>query len=361
MLLVLILAAVLWGLGLVMGASRGARLVTVGVLFALVFGVQLLLPPAHPLRQATGGDIRLWALVVGALVLVFVYREGLRFLRARARPAPGGAAVAEPVPEPGAERPGAFSDAELGRYARHMILKEIGGPGQRRLKEARVLVVGAGGLGAPALQYLAASGVGRITIADADVVEESNLQRQVIHTEAMVGRSKVESAAAALRALNRHVEVVPVVEAMTAANAAELIAGHDLVLEGTDNFETRYAVNAACVAAGVPLIGAALTPWEGQISLWHPAEGGPCYQCVFPEAPAPDLVPSCAVAGVAAPLPGVLGAMMAMEAVKVITGAGETLRGRLMIYDGLYAETRTIRVQRRADCPVCGTGEAQDA
>ncbi|NDV00119.1 HesA/MoeB/ThiF family protein [Pseudoroseicyclus tamaricis] len=354
MLFVLFLALVLWGLGLILGASRQARLVMLGVLIGAVLVIQVALPAAHPLRVATGGDVRLWLLVIAGLAIAAVYRAGLRWLRARARPAPVAAPAAVPEEEAAPDRTAPFAEAELTRYARHIILKEIGGPGQRRLKEASVLVVGAGGLGAPALQYLAASGVGRIAIADGDVVEETNLQRQVIHTEAMVGRPKVESAAAALRALNRHVEVVPIAEPVTEENAADLIAGHDLVLDGTDSFATRYAVNAACVAARVPLIGAALTPWEGQISLWHPAAGGPCYRCVFPEAPAADLVPSCAVAGVAAPLPGILGAMMAMEAVKLLTGAGETLLGRLMIYDGLYAESRVIRVQRRTECPVCG-------
>ncbi|WP_373353945.1 ThiF family adenylyltransferase [Pseudoroseicyclus sp. CXY001] len=348
MLLVLALALGLWLLGRLFGASRRARLVTVGALFALVLAAQLALPAGHPLRMATGGDARLWALVLAALVIAAAYGAGLRWLRARARPGHLDAGAEEPPP------PGALGEAELRRYARHIILQEIGGPGQARLKAARVLVIGAGGLGAPALQYLAAAGVGRITIADGDVVEETNLQRQVIHTEAMVGRPKVESAAAALRALNRHVDIVPVAEPVTEANAPALVAGHDLVLDGTDSIATRYTVNAACVAAGVPLIGAALTPWEGQISLWHPAGGGPCYRCIFPEAPAPELVPSCAVAGVAAPLPGVLGAMMTMEAVKAITGAGESLRGRLMIYDGLHAETQVIAIKRRPDCPVCG-------
>jgi len=248
-----------------------------------------------------------------------------------------------------------FEPDELERYARHIILRELGGAGQQKLKAARVLVVGAGGLGAPALLYLAAAGVGHIRVVDGDVVDASNLQRQVIHSEATVGQPKVTSAAAAMAGLNRFITVDPVDQAFGEDNAADLIVGCDLVLDGTDNFDTRYLVNRACAAAGVPLISAAITQWEGQISVYDPARGSPCYQCVFPEAPAPGLVPTCAEAGVIAPLPGVIGTMMAVEAVKVITGAGETLRGQLMIYDALYAETRKISVKPRSDCPVCGS------
>ncbi|RMD94837.1 MAG: molybdopterin-synthase adenylyltransferase MoeB [Alphaproteobacteria bacterium] len=247
-----------------------------------------------------------------------------------------------------------LSGEELRRYARHIILREIGGTGQNRLKAARVAVVGAGGLGAPSLLYLAAAGVGHITVIDDDVVDETNLQRQIIHREASIGRPKVESAAEAMRALNSHIEVTPIAQRLAEENADAVLSGHDLVLDGCDSFATRYTVNAACVRAGVPLVGAALSQWEGQISLFDPARGAPCYRCVFPEAPAPGLAPSCAEAGVLGPLPGVIGSMMAVEAVKAITGAGETLAGRLMIYDALYAEVRSITIHRRPDCPDCG-------
>lgn len=250
----------------------------------------------------------------------------------------------------------AFEPDELERYARHIILRELGGAGQQRLKAARVLVVGAGGLGAPALIYLAASGVGHIRVVDGDVVEASNLQRQVIHSEARIGQPKAASAATAMTALNSFISVDPVEAHLTEENAAGLVAGCDLVLDGTDNFATRYLVNRACVAAKVPLISAAITQWEGQISLYDPAHGTPCYQCVFPEAPAPGLVPSCAEAGVVAPLPGVIGTMMALEAVKAITGAGQTLAGHLLIHDALYSESRKIAIRTRADCPVCAGG-----
>lgn len=272
-----------------------------------------------------------------------LYGEGVRWLKARSRTS----VQLSPSRE-------AFTPAELERYARHILLREIGGPGQKRLKAAKVLVVGAGGLGSPVLLYLAGAGVGVIGVIDADVVESTNLQRQVIHTEARIGMPKVFSAELAMKALNPFIEVRPYNRAFDEANAADLVADYDLVLDGTDDFATRYLVNRACVAAGKPLISGALTQWEGQVSLFDPAKGGPCYACVFPVQPAADLVPSCAVAGVAAPLPGMIGGVMAMEAVKWITGAGEGLAGRLMIHDALFAETRVIGVKRREDCAVCG-------
>jgi molybdopterin/thiamine biosynthesis adenylyltransferase len=182
------------------------------------------------------------------------------------------------------------------------------------------------------------------------------VQRQVIHAEARVGMAKVASAAAQMLALNPHVTVRPYEMRLTEENAAELFAGYDLILDGSDNFDTRYLINRAAVTAGKPLISAAITQWEGQISLFDPAHGTPCYECVFPTRPAPGLVPSCAEAGVAGPLPGVMGSMMALEAVKEITGAGRTLAGEMLIYDGLWGETRKLALSRRADCPVCGAG-----
>jgi molybdopterin/thiamine biosynthesis adenylyltransferase len=247
----------------------------------------------------------------------------------------------------------ALSAEELERYARHIVLHEIGGPGQRRLRAARVLVVGAGGLGSPALLYLAAAGVGTLGIVDDDAVSLSNLQRQVLHATMEIGRPKVESAARALARLNPDVAVEPHALRLDPGSAAELVPRYDLVLDGCDNFPTRYLVNAACVAAGRPLVSAAMSQWEGQIGLFHPAGGGPCYQCLFPEPPDPELTPTCARAGVIGALPGVMGAMMALEAVKLIAGAGEGLRGWLLIYDALYAETRRIRTAARRDCPVC--------
>ncbi len=284
-----------------------------------------------------------WILALGAAAVIGAYGLGLRALKRRAV-------------EPEKSAQGPFSDTELNRYARHIVLREIGGPGQKALKDARVLVVGAGGLGSPALLYLAAAGVGTIGVVDDDVVDNSNLQRQVIHRDADIGKPKVFSAEAAMRAQNPAITVRPYQRRLDEAAARELFGEYDVILEGSDNFDTKYMVNRAAAAAGKPVIGGALSQWEGQISTWDPAHGGPCYQCVFPEAPAPGLAPTCSQAGVIGPLPGVIGTMMAVEAIKEITGAGEGLKGRLMIYDALFAETRVIRLKPRADCPVCGKG-----
>ncbi len=248
---------------------------------------------------------------------------------------------------------------ELARYARHIVLHEIGGPGQQRLGAARVLVIGAGGLGSPALLYLAAAGVGALGIVDDDLVSLSNLQRQVLYATDEIGQPKTASAARALARLNPHVAVEAYPLRLDASGAARLVPGYDLVLDGSDNFATRYLVNAACVAAGRPLISAAMSQWEGQIALFHPAGGGPCYECLFPEPPAPELVPSCAQAGIIGALPGVMGSMMALEAIKLIARAGTSLRGALLIYDALHAEIRRIGIAPRAGCPVChGSGSA---
>jgi molybdopterin/thiamine biosynthesis adenylyltransferase len=217
-----------------------------------------------------------------------------------------------------------------------------------------VLVIGAGGLGAPVLQYLAAAGVGTIGVIDGDVVENANLHRQIIHRDADIGMPKVFSAKAAMQAQNPFVTVRPYHRRLTQDIIGALFADYDLVIDGTDNFDTRYLVNAAAVAAGIPLISGALTQWEGQVSVFDPARGAPCYACIFPQAPAPDLAPSCAEAGVIGPLPGVIGAMMAVEAIKLITGAGTPLRGEMVIYDALYGESRKIGLTRRADCATCG-------
>lgn len=250
--------------------------------------------------------------------------------------------------------PDTLTPDELRRYARHIVLRELGGPGQARLRAARVLVVGAGGLGSPALLYLAAAGVGQLTIVDDDEVGLSNLQRQVLHGTPDLGRPKIESARAALARLNPHVAVQTRAVRLDGGNGAALVAGHDLVLDGCDNFATRYAVNAACVAEGVPLLAAAMSQWEGQLSLWYPAGGAPCYACVFPEPPAEGLAPTCAEAGVVGALPGVMGSMMALEAIKHLARTGTGLAGVLFLYDGLHAETRRIRIARQPGCPVCG-------
>ena len=343
MIMVGAMVAALWGIGAAMDAPKQARWTMIGLLLFGVIALQIILPNGHPLREATGGDARLWLLIVAFAGIALGYRSLLRKLKARAEPV-------SVAPARGAS----FSETELDRYARHIVLREIGGPGQKALREAKVLVIGAGGLGAPALQYLAAAGVGTIGVIDDDTVENANLQRQVIHLDKNIGDPKVQSAADAMVAQNPFVDVKTYRRRLTEDIVEELFSEYDLILDGSDNFETRYLVNETATKLSKPLISAALTQWEGQISMYDPATSGPCYACIFPAAPDPNLVPSCSEAGVIGPLPGVVGAMMAVEAVKAIAGAGETLRGRLMIYDALYADTRMITLKSRHDCKVCG-------
>lgn len=345
MLLVLAMAAVLWGVGAMMGAPRNARAIMIGILYVGVLILHVALPDGHPLRMATGESPALWLILGGLVALVLLYRRILQHVRRRAE-------VAQESASP--KQQGAFSETELNRYARHIILRELGGPGQKRLKDARVLVIGAGGLGAPALQYLAAAGVGTIGVVDDDVVDNSNLQRQVIHRDQSIGMPKVFSAEQEMKAQNPFVVVRPYHRRMAEDIALDLFRDYDLVLDGTDNFDTRYLVNRTAVAAGLPLVSGALSQWEGQLSVFDPSHGAPCYQCVFAEAPAAELAPSCAEAGVIGPLPGVIGSMMAVEAIKLLTGAGTPLRGQMFIYDALYGESRQISVKKRSDCPICG-------
>lgn len=343
MALVLVLAALLWGLGHLLRLPVRGRLLMIALLYVAVLMVQVAFPAGHPLREATGGSAGEWLVLGGLGALVWLYSRGLRSLKSRVRP------------ENRADRTPSDPTTELERNARHIVLREIGGPGQKRLKNARVLVIGAGGLGSPALQYLAAAGIGTIGVIDHDIVENSNLQRQIIHTDDRIGMPKVFSAEQAIRAQNPFVSVRPYNRKLTSDIASDLFADYDMVLDGTDDSATRYLVNETAVALGLPLVSAAISQWEGQISIFDPSRGTPCYRCVFPEPPAPGLAPTCAEGGVLGPLPGVVGAMMAVEAIKLIAGAGEPLLGRMMIYDALYADVRVIGIKRRDDCPVCGS------
>ena len=242
-----------------------------------------------------------------------------------------------------------FSDDEIERYARHLVLSEVGGPGQQRLKAACVAIVGMGGVGCPAGLYLAAAGVGTLRLIDDDVVGLSNLQRQITFATSDVGRAKIEAAGDVLSGLNPHVRIEPAAERLTADNAARLIEDCDVVIDGTDDFATRFAVNAACAAAGIPLVSGALGRWSGQVGVFA---ARPCYRCLTPEIP-PD-AETCVAVGVVGALAGVVGSMMALEAIKLIVGAGEPLTGRLLIYDGLSGSSRVARIAADPDCPVCG-------
>jgi molybdopterin/thiamine biosynthesis adenylyltransferase len=346
MALVLVLAAFLWGAGHLARMPYRARFLMLGVLYLAVLAVHVTLPAGHALREATGGSAGEWLLLGGLALLIWVYARGLKLVKARVR-----SENRQAIPAASSSSP-----TELERNARHIILREIGGQGQKRLKEARVLVIGAGGLGSPALQYLAAAGVGTIGVIDDDVVENSNLQRQVIHTDDRIGMPKVFSAEKAMREQNPFVTVRPFHRRLEADIAGDLFADFDLILDGTDDAASRYLANETAVRLKKPLISAAISQWEGQISVFDPARGTPCYRCVFPEPAAAGLAPSCAEGGVLGPLPGVMGAMMAVEAVKVLAETGEPLWNRMMIYDALYGEVRIIGIKRREDCPVCGSG-----
>jgi sulfur-carrier protein adenylyltransferase/sulfurtransferase len=256
--------------------------------------------------------------------------------------------------------PTVLTEEQRLRYSRHTLLKEVGEAGQIKLLESKVLLIGAGGLGSPAAMYLAAAGVGTLGIVDYDVVDVSNLQRQLLHGTKDVGRPKVESAADRIHDLNPDVKVIAHKEPITSANALEIIRGYDIVLNGSDNFPTRYLVNDACHMLGKPLVDASIFMFEGQATVYLPAqpelgvEGGPCYRCLYPDPPPPGEVPSCAEAGVLGVLPGIVGSLQAIEAIKLILGIGESLVGRLLLIDTLDMSFRTLKVQRNPDCPLCG-------
>lgn len=351
---VLLIAAALVALGLVLRIPGRVIAAMLGLLWLGAMLAHLLLPEGHALLRAIGGSWRGWLVLGGAAVAAFGYRAVLGRLRAKA-------GVPAGVPVAAEKSSGPFSPVELERYARHIVLRELGGPGQRRLKAARVLVLGAGGLGSPVLLYLAAAGVGTLAVIDDDTVSLSNLQRQILHADDRLGMPKVFSAEIALKAINPHVTVLPYNRRLEAETAEALFAGFDLILDGTDNFETRALANRVAVALGKPLVSGAIAQWEGQLSVYDPARGGPCAACVFPQAPAPGLAPDCSIAGVVGALPGVIGSMMALEAIKIIAGTGEPLRGRLLIYDALYGENRVMAVKPRAGCPVCGGRGAASA
>ncbi|MCA9537596.1 MAG: molybdopterin-synthase adenylyltransferase MoeB [Myxococcales bacterium] len=246
-----------------------------------------------------------------------------------------------------------LTDADRVRYHRHLLLGDVGEAGQRRLKAGRVLLIGAGGLGSPVALYLAAAGVGRLGLVDFDVVDRTNLQRQILYADADVGQPKAEVAAAKLRAQNPDIEVVAHRARIDASNAFALIDGYDVIVDGADNFTTRYLVNDLAVLSGRPLVHGAIFQFDGQASVFA-HDGGPCYRCLYPEPPAPELAPNCAEAGVLGVLPGLIGLVQATEAVKLLLGVGETLSGRLLTVDALDMRFRTLRIARNRDCPVCG-------
>jgi adenylyltransferase/sulfurtransferase len=251
-----------------------------------------------------------------------------------------------------------LTPAELARYSRHILLPDVGVEGQRKLAAARVLVVGAGGLGSPVALYLAAAGIGTLGIADFDKVEAHNLQRQILHDTPSVGRPKVDSATARLTALNPHSRIVAHPEGVSTANALSLFSSYDIVVDGTDNFPTRYLNNDAAVLAGRPLVYGSIFQFEGQVTVFDPSRGAPCYRCLFPEPPQPGSVPNCGEAGVLGALCGTIGSLQALETIKLVLGIGEPLHGRLVVFDALSHRFRTVAVRRDPSCPLCGATPA---
>lgn len=263
--------------------------------------------------------------------------------------------MSNPAPEPPVANPAALTQAELARYSRHMLLPEIGEEGQRRLRDARVLIVGLGGLGSPVAMYLAASGVGELVLSDFDFVELSNLQRQIVHTNADVDRNKVDSAADTISRLNPLVRVTPLAYALDEADLAEQVRAADVVVDASDNFETRFALNAACVEARVPLVSGAAVRMEGQISVFDSrVEDSPCYRCLYSDESNEDGEP-CSRVGVLAPLLGIIGSVQAAETLKLLAGFGETLAGRVVFVDAYSMEWRAMKLARNPKCAVCGS------
>ncbi|MFP4438123.1 MAG: molybdopterin-synthase adenylyltransferase MoeB [Chloroflexaceae bacterium] len=247
-----------------------------------------------------------------------------------------------------------LSNEEIRRYSRHLIMPEVGMEGQRRLKQGSALLIGTGGLGSPLALYLAAAGVGHIGLVDFDVVDESNLQRQVVHGTSTVGVPKIESAKRRLQDLNPYIDISVYEAQVTSDNALELMRPYDVIVDGTDNFPTRYLSNDAAVLLGKPNVYGSIFRFEGQATVFYPKEGGPCYRCLYPEPPPPGLVPSCAEGGVLGVLPGVIGTIQATEVIKLLTGIGEPLIGRLMLYDALEMRFRELKLRRNPECPICG-------
>src|ERR1700679_1674489 len=257
------------------------------------------------------------------------------------------------------ETPVTLNNDEILRYSRHLIMPEVGMEGQQKLKAARVLCIGTGGLGSPLALYLAAAGVGTLGLVDFDVVDASNLQRQIIHSTADIGRKKLDSAEEKLKALNPALNVVKHETMLSSANALDILKDYDIVADGTDNFPTRYLVNDACVLLGIPNVYGSIFRFEGQASVFA-TEAGPCYRCLYPEPPPPGLVPSCAEGGVLGILPGLVGIIQATEVIKLILGIGDTLAGRLLLVDALGMNFRTLKLRKNPQCPACGTHEIKE-
>ena len=333
-----------WFLAGYLGVSQNLRTIYIGILLAGILGALVSTPETHSFSTRMGGWAP-WATISFIFGVAFLFRLFIRALRNKSNE----------IYFADVQEADEFSNYELERYSRHIILRELGGLGQRRIKDSKVLIIGAGGLGAPIIQYLAASGVGTIGIIDHDKVSLSNLQRQVIYLTNQVGEQKVFSAADAIYKLNSNVNVRPYNRRLNSEIAEEIFSEYDVIVDGTDNFETRYLANAAATRTKKPLVSGALSQWEGQVSVFAPHQGGPCYACVFPTPPKDGLALTCSEGGVFSPLPGVVGSVMAVETLKILSQSGETLLGQMFIYDSLRGESRKIKLKPNKKCPVCSS------
>ena len=331
-----------WFIAGYLGVSQNLRAASVFITLTCILGTLFLIPETNSFSIIMGGWAP-WATISFIFCITFLFRLFINSLRNKSNDVYLGDVKEEDE----------FSNHELERYSRHILLKELGGLGQRRIKDSSVLIIGAGGLGAPVIQYLAASGVGTIGIIDHDKVSLSNLQRQVIYPTKQVGEQKVFSAADAIYQLNSNVNVRPYNRRLNSEIAEEIFSEYDVVVDGTDNFETRYISNSAAVMTKKHLVSGALSQWEGQVSVFAPHEGGPCYACVFPTPPKDDLAVTCSEGGVFSPLPGVIGSVMAVETLKILSHSGNTLLGQMFIYDGLKGESRKIKINPSKKCPIC--------
>ena len=343
MLKVLIFMALFVGMAAYFRIRKIIILITLGLSFIFILFLILVLPEGNIIKNYIGSSVMEWLILVTIVFLVGCYGFFLRAMKNNNLKN-----TFNKLPD------NEMSETEIERYARHIILKEIGGQGQQKLRDSKVLIVGAGGLGNPVSMYLAGAGVGTIGIIDDDEVSLSNLQRQILYRDTDIGKSKVFASQKNLLEINPYIIVKPYNRVLDINNAQNLISEYDLIVDGTDNIETRHLINLACVREKKPLISGAISQWEGQISLFDPSNNSPCYSCIFPKTDNDSMIQSCAEVGVLGGLPGVIGSIMAVEVVKEITGIGKSLRGFLLLYDALSCEIRKIKADKDVKCKICG-------
>ena len=346
MLVILLIATIFVGVLAFLGVRKKIILKIFLTSYIFIFLTIFFLPENNPVRLTLGVSLNEWISISFVFLVILGYIVVLKKIKTR-----------NIVKYSSNSSKKNMSDVEIERYARHLVLKDIGGQGQQRLRNAKVLVVGAGGLGNPVSMYLAGAGIGTIGIIDNDVVSLSNLQRQILYREHDVGKSKVFATQKNILEINPHIQIKPYNRLLDSRNAQKLISEYDIIIDGSDNLKTRHLVNFACVKEKKPLISGAISQWEGQISLFDPSKNYPCYSCIFPESDKENLTRSCADVGVLSSLPGVIGSLMAVEAIKEITAVGDSLRGKLFLYDAMSCKTIKIQAERNKNCKVCSINE----